>query len=172
MKQQLNRIVCLGMAALMIHVTVMAGNPLRKGTYVPLALLDEVRSVKDAPDPVVVVNMDILDDNDRLIIEAGTPVECATTIKHNRRIGRPGTITIQPLSTTAVDGTRVALDVRPLTAEGKNRKGSVGAAAGSMTFLFGCTSLLLLLIKGGKATIPGRTVIRHSYTTYDVQIAE
>ncbi len=100
-----------------------------------------------------VVSHDVLN-NGKVVIAAGTPVTLDVQMEKRRGVGKPGTITVKPVSTTDVNGQIVMLTGDAKTDTGKNRRGAAvgcGVAFGIILFPVG---LLFLCIKGGHASIP------------------
>ena len=101
----------------------------------------------------VVVSNDVMKDG-KIVIAAGTPVVMDIQSEKHHGLGKPGTITVRPVSTTDVNGNVVALNGPEKSDIGKNRRGAAvgcGVVFGIITFPVG---LLFLCIKGGNASIP------------------
>ena len=91
------------------------------------------------------------------VIAAGTPVVLSIQSEKHRGLGKPGTINVQPVSTTDINGQIVVLNGPQKSDVGKDRHGAAvacGVIFGIITFPVG---LLFLCIKGGKASIPAGT---------------
>jgi hypothetical protein len=104
----------------------------------------------------VVVSNDVVKDG-KIVIAAGTPVVLDIQSEKHRGLGKPGTITVRPVSTTDVNGQVVSLNGAEKSDIGKNRHGAAvacGIVFGIITFPVG---LLFLCIKGGNASIPAGT---------------
>lgn len=145
--------------------------PLTRGTQVPVCLTSNLDS-KTSTTPIVVVNNDIKTKNGTILIKAGTPVVVEYRSKKAKGVGRPGSIYMRFLSTTAVDGTKVNLECQPIEVEGENKRGvALGVGLGlGLTFVWPC--LFVLCKKGGQATINSNTIYSNVFVAYDVDIEE
>lgn len=102
-------------------------------------------------------------------IAAGTPVLNQVTGIKKRGCGRPGTVTVTILSTTATNGEVVRLMGQPLVKEGQSKKGkAIGLGVGLGVFMWPC--LGCLAIKGGEAEIPAGTIVQNMMTNNEVVI--
>ena len=165
------RCTSLFMAALMFCGSAFATVPLTRGTQVPICLTSNLNS-KTSTTPYAIVNNDVKNKNGIVLIKAGTPVVVEYKAKKARGVGRPGTISMRFLSTTAVDGTRVALESQPIEVEGENKRGvALGVGLGlGLTIVWPC--LFVLCKKGGEATISSNTIYSNVFVAYDIDIEE
>lgn len=161
----------LFMAALMFCGSTFANVPLTRGTQIPVCLTSAINS-KSKTEPFVIVNNDIKSKNGTVIVKAGTPVAVEYKATKARGVGRPGKIYMRFLSTTAVDGTRIALESQPIEVEGESKRGvALGVGLGlGLTFVWPC--LFVLCKKGGQATINSNTIYSNVYVAYDVDVNE
>ncbi len=86
--------------------------------------LSEDVSSKDSKNSVgAIVNSDILDfKTGKILVRRGTPVKAVVNSVKARGCGRPGTIEIEAVSTTAVDGQTINLS-GSMKYEGKKKRG-------------------------------------------------
>ena len=104
----------------------------------------------------VIVKNDVIQDG-KVLIAAGTPVVMDIQREKHRGIGKPGTITIRPVSTMDVNGQVVALNGPEKSDVGKNRRGAAIACGVVFGIILCPVGLLFLCIKGGNASIPAGT---------------
>ena len=108
--------------------------------------------------PAAIVDANIADTNGNILIRRGTPVVLGTETLSNRGLGKPGSIKIDCLTTTSVDGQTIYLQ-GGISAVGNDREGlaiGLGIGAGIVVFPFG---LFCLCIKGEDAYIPSNTMM-------------
>ncbi|MEI3511048.1 MAG: hypothetical protein V8Q56_02955 [Bacteroidales bacterium] len=89
-------------------LTTFAQTRLPQGEIVEVRIVDGFTS-KDAPQKIKgVIDMDVKDpDTGKILIRRGAPVRIDTKIEKPRGKGRPGKITLNLLSTEAVDGKNI-----------------------------------------------------------------
>ena len=104
-------------------LTTLAQTRLPQGEIVEVRIVDGFTS-KDAPQKIKgVIDMDVKDpDTGKILIRRGAPVRIDTKIEKPRGKGRPGKITLNLLSTEAVDGKNIRLS-RTAEFSGKSRRG-------------------------------------------------
>jgi hypothetical protein len=139
---------------------VWAQNPnLVSGEQVNIRILEAVEShMIYNRAPTAIVDENITDKEGNILIKRGTPVQLTLDTKHARGVGKPGSININCLSTTAIDGQTIYL-MGGMSAMGDDREGlaiGLGVGAGIVVFPFG---LFCLCIKGEEAYIPNNTII-------------
>ena len=108
--------------------------------------------------PTAIVDANVTDDEGNILIRRGTNVAISTDIVKRKGLGKAGSVKINCLSTTAVDGQTIYL-MGGLSAFGEDREElaiGLGVGAGIVVFPFG---LFCLCIKGEDAYIPSNTVI-------------
>lgn len=139
---------------------------LRAGTLVPLSFNEKVTSKSSSAN--ITVAQDVKVDG-MTVIAAGTPVQNQVTSTRKRGCGRPGTVSVTFLSTTAVNGEVVRLMGQPLLKEGVSKKGkAIGLGVGLGIFMWPC--LGCLAIKGGDAEIAAGTIVQNMMTNNEVTI--
>lgn len=132
------------------------------GTIVPVRILSNINSnSKVEQDIVAIVDRDITDSTgENVLISRGTPVTMIADIQRARGVGKPGSIKLTALQTTAVNGRTIAL-MGNYAKEGQSRKG-VALGVGLGVGLCVCTPCLFCLcIKGEKAEIPEGTILHN-----------
>lgn len=124
------------------------------GSGVPVFLkLSESWTTKSKLCPQFVVANNVTDSKGNILIYANTTVESNCEIKRAKGVGRGGLLKLNFVSTTAIDGQRVALYGK-VEAEGDDRKGLVHGLTWPMFFLvLGPLALPLLAIKGKQAKL-------------------
>lgn len=159
----------LVMAALTLNLSVFAGVPLQRGTQVPVRITADVNS-KTTTMPSAIVDKDVVASDGTVLIKYGTPVEVQYTGKKARGCGKPGSIVMDFVATSAVDGQRIALQGVKVNAEGQSKKGvALGVGLGlGLTFVWPC--LFVLCKKGGQAIIPANTTYYSCGTATDYSI--
>ena len=150
----------LSLAALLIAGAVWAQSPnLISGQQVNVRLLNAIESKTNIQTtPAAIVDANIVDDNGNILIKRGTPVQLTLDTQRARGLGKAGSININCLSTTAVDGQQIFL-LGGMTAMGDDREGlaiGLGIGAGIVVFPVG---FFCLCIKGEEAYIPSNTII-------------
>lgn len=111
-----------------------------------------------------VVSDDVYDDKGRILIAAGSPVILDIQYEEHKGVGKPGYVSIKPISTTDVYGKIIKLN-----GEGKSKTGESkrGVAIGCGVF-FGIVlcpiGLLFLCIKGENPEIPKGTLMMATAT--------
>ena len=141
--------------------TTLAQTRLPQGEIVEVRIVDGFTS-KDAPQKIKgVIDMDVKDpDTGKILIRRGAPVRIDTKIEKPRGKGRPGKITLNLLSTEAVDGKNIRLS-RTAEFSGKSRRGlALGLGIG-----FAC-----LAIKGLHAEVPAGTILDYVIVAEDYTI--
>lgn len=169
MNQRIFKGLCLFMAATTLNLSTFAAVPLRRGTQVPVRLVDKMDSKKNTTANAIVDN-DVKAANGTVVIKAGTPVNVETKANKAGGVGKPGTICLKFASTTAVDGTRIALEGSNVEVEGKNKRGlALGLGLGlGLTIVW--PMLFVMCKKGGQAKLDANTTYSNIYTAYDVDI--
>lgn len=155
------RFLAVLMAMLMLSVDLFAVAPdfnLRRGTTVPVRLVDEVKS-KGKGAVAAIVDGDVYAPDGKLLIKQGEVVNLQVQRKRARGCGIPGRLTINVVSTKAVDGQTVSME-GTLAEKGRGRIGlAVGLGAGlGMTFL-PLIGFAFLAIRGKQAVIEPNTLI-------------
>ena len=150
----------LSLAALLIAGAVWAQNPnLISGQQVNVRLLNALESKTNIQaTPSAIVDANIVDANGNILVKRGTPVQLTLDTQRARGLGKAGSININCLSTTAVDGQQIFL-LGGMTAMGDDREGlaiGLGIGAGIVVFPVG---FFCLCIKGEEAYIPSNTII-------------
>ncbi len=145
---------------------VSAQKVLKAGTLIPLAFNEKVTSKSNSAN--ITVAQDVKVDG-VTVIAAGTPVQNQVTGTKKRGCGRPGSVSVTFLSTTATNGEVVRLMGQPLVKEGVSKKGkAIGLGVGLGIFMWPC--LGCLAIKGGEAEIPAGTIVQNMMTNNEVSV--
>lgn len=156
-------VLLLGLFASM---SMAAQTTLKSGSIVPVSFTEKVTSNSTSAN--IIVAQDIKVDG-VTVIAAGTPVMNQVKSTKKRGCGRPGTVSVTLLSTTAVNGEVVRLMGQPFTKEGTKKKGkAIGLGVGLGIYLWPC--LGCLAIKGGDAEIPAGTIVQNMMTNNEVTI--
>ena len=154
-------------------LTTLAQTRLPQGEIVEVRIVDGFTS-KDAPQKIKgVIDMDVKDpDTGKILIRRGAPVRIDTKIEKPRGKGRPGKITLNLLSTEAIDGKNIRLS-RTAEFSGKRRRGlalglGIGLPLGTIVCFpwgFAC-----LAIKGLHAEVPAGTILDYVIVAEDYTI--
>lgn len=141
------------LCALATCTASFAQKTLKSGTLIPVTFTEKVTSSSTTANLIVAQDVKV---DGVTAIAAGTPVINQVTGTKKRGCGRPGTVTVTILSTTATNGEVVRLMGQPLVKEGQIKKGkAIGLGVGLGIFVWPC--LGCLAIKGGEAEIPAGT---------------
>lgn len=107
----------------------------------------------------------------KVLIKAGTPVQLQVERTKRRGVGRPGSLTVKPLTTTSVDGQTIVLSGGTLNVEGKKRTGkAVGLGVGLGVGLLCPPLLACLAIKGDHAVIESSTIMNNVFVANEYTI--
>ena len=156
----------LSLLCIISSMSIAAQTTLKSGSIVPISFTERVTSASTYANIVVAQDIKV---NGVTIIAAGTPVLNQVTGTKKRGCGRPGTVTVVPISTTAVNGEVGRLMGQPFNKEGVNRKGmAIGLGVGLGVFCWPC--LACLAIKGRNAEIPIGTIVQNMMTNNEVTI--
>lgn len=165
-KKILSLILCLCIPLLHIQ----AGGILPRGTAVPVRIISALNS-KHGQTAQAVVEYDIRNEENKILIQKGTPVDIQVKREKARGVGREGYIHIQCMSTKAIDGQTILLQGE-WEEYGASKDGlALGLGVGlGLTFL-PVVGLAFLAIKGEEATISPNTRIPLVFTTetYTIQ---
>lgn len=154
------------LCALATCTASFAQKTLKSGTIIPVTFTEKVTSSSTTANLIVAQDVKV---DGVTAIAAGTPVLNQVTGTKKRGCGRPGTVTVTILSTTATNGEAVRLMGQPLLKEGQNKKGkAIGLGVGLGIFMWPC--LGCLAIKGGDAEIPAGTIVQNMMTNNEVTI--
>ena len=93
---------------------------LKSGTLIPVTFTEKVTNGSTSANLIVAQDVTV---DGVTAIAAGTPVLNQVTGIKKRGCGRPGTVTVTILSTTATNGEVVRLMGQPLVKEGQSKKG-------------------------------------------------
>ncbi len=160
----LRKIILLSM--MFSFTGTFAQKTLKTGTLIPVTFTEKVTSKSTSAN--IIVAQDVKVDG-VMAIAAGTPVLNQVTSTKRRGCGRPGTVSVTILSTTASNGEVVRLMGQPLVREGVSKKGkAIGLGVGLGIFLWPC--LGCLAIKGEDAEIPSGTIVQNMMTNNEVVI--
>ena len=141
-----------------------AQSVLKSGSVVTLRFVESVNSQSTSTSVVVAQDVKV---GDVTFISAGTPAIAQVTGVKRRGCGRAGTVSVEFISTKAVDGSQVNLLGGKISREGKNKKGlAIGLGVGLGIFAWPC--LACLAIKGGEAEIPAGTLTTSVLTANEV----
>lgn len=155
-------LLCALIAPAMLQAQVI----LKSGTPVPVTFSEKVTGKSTSAN--IIVSQDIKV-NGVTAIAAGTPVLSQVTAEKRRGCGRPGSVSVSLISTTAVNGETVRFVGAPVTKEGASKKGkAIGLGVGLGIFVWPC--LDCLAIKGGEAEIPAGTIVSNIMTGNEVTI--
>lgn len=145
-------------------VGAFAQTTLRSGSIVTLKFSENVTSKSTNASVVVANDVRV---GDQIVISAGTPVMSQVNATKRRGCGRAGSVSVNFISTKAVDGSIVNLMGGNITREGRNKKGmAIGLGVGLGVFVWPC--LACLAIKGGHAVISEGTLTQNVFTANDV----
>ncbi len=123
------------------------------GTSVVVGLKDDWSSSIQNNCPDFFVINDVQDKDGNILIAKNTPVQSVCNVVKPRGLGKPGTITVRFVSTTAVDGTNVPLEGKAY-GEGRDKFGlALGLGLGLGLFVIWGFGFFFLCLKGGKATL-------------------
>lgn len=154
------------LCALATCTASFAQKTLKSGTLIPVTFTEKVTSSSTTANLIVAQDVKV---DGVTAIAAGTPVLNQVTGTKKRGCGRPGTVTVTILSTTATNGEVVRLMGQPLVKEGEIKKGkAIGLGVGLGIFVWPC--LGCLAIKGGDAEIPAGTIVQNMMTNNEVVI--
>ena len=145
------------------------------GKAISIRITNEVSSkIKQngSQDIYAIVDRDVVDNTgETVLIRRGTPVQLASSIVKAKGVGKPGSIKIDCISTTSVDGQYISLQ-GGLNIQGEDRKGAaLGCGLGlGLTVLFP-VGFAFLAIQGENVTIPTNTLIQNVVVndTYMIQ---
>lgn len=140
--------------------TVAQPVKINNGQSISIRTTKSVSSKSKNPDVTAIVDRDVKDiTGEKVLIRRGTPVELALDAQKAKGVGKPGSIDISLLSTTAVDGQRIAL-LGGINCEGDDCEGAaLGCGLGlglTVLFPFG---FFFLCMKGENVKIPANTII-------------
>lgn len=154
------------LCALATCTASFAQKTLKSGTLIPVTFTEKVTSSSTTANLIVAQDVKV---DGVTAIAAGTPVLNQVTGTKKRGCGRPGTVTVTILSTTATNGEVVRLMGQPLVKEGQSKKGkAIGLGVGLGIFAWPC--LGCLAIKGGDAEISAGTIVQNMMTNQEVTI--
>jgi len=115
-------------------------------------------SSENNDEAVIAINNDVYDNNGKLLIKAGTPIQCTIEKKKRKGVGKEGSVAITFNSVKSVNGEDILLSGN-FKKEGENLQSKalgVGLGVGLMLF----TPMLAYIAKKGEAAIiPADTVI-------------
>ena len=147
-----------------------AGTPLTRGTALQIRLVESLSSKNGGAEAVGLVGYDVKADG-KVLIKAGTPVQLQVERTKRRGVGRPGSLTVKPLTTTSVDGQTIVLSGGTLNVEGKKRTGkAVGLGVGLGVGLLCPPLLACLAIKGDHAVIESSTIMSNVFVANEYTI--
>lgn len=99
--------------------------------------------------------------HERVVVKRGTPVNLSSQIVKAKGLGKPGSIRIDCLSTTAVDGQTINL-IGGINVEGDDNKGvAIGCGVGLGVTILCPIGFLFFLIKGENVEVPANTIIQN-----------
>lgn len=129
------------------------------GHPIPVRLISEVVSDKHVhTTPSAIVDANITDKDGNILIRRGSNVKLNVETMHHKGLGKPGTIAIHCMTTTAVDGQTIYL-MGGIAASGRDREElalGLGIGGGIVVFPVG---FFCLCIKGEDAHIPSNTML-------------
>lgn len=145
---------------------------LAQGTAVVIEVITPISSSKTKLNDTLTLRVKYdVKVNDQIVITNGAfayaKVKNATPRKH---VGKPGSIEIERLYTTSVDGQMILLSGMVLTSEGKSKEqvSKIGTIIGC--FVIPGFNFLFLLLKGEDAILPSGSSIETITTNeYDIQ---
>ena len=161
--------ISVSVALLLLCGNIFAANPLTKGTALMVRITNTINS-RNTGAPAAVVESDVKDRNGNILISRGTPVMLSVESTRARSMGRPGSLNVRCIATTAVDGQQIMLDGSYYT-EGVDNEGlAIGLGVGlGLTFLPG-VGFAFFAIKGEEATIAANNVIPAVFVLNDYMI--
>lgn len=140
-----------------------AQSQLTQGEIINVSITQNLSSGNMPSTINAIVDYDVKDPSTgKVLIARGTPVIINATYEKRKGLGRPGMITLNAVSTKAVDGQLIHLKGNQLTVTGDKRRGlalglGIGLPIGTIVCFpwgFAC-----LAIKGKNAEIPAGTSI-------------
>lgn len=141
---------------------------LNNGKTVPIRLTSEIYSkTKTLVQPTAIVEKDVRNEEGEILISRGTPVEFVCDIKKAKGMGKPASVILNFISTTAVDGQNISLQ-GVYAVHGKDRKGAaLGWGLGTGLTVLCPFGFFFFCIKGEPVTIPDGTVITNNIVVND-----
>ena len=133
---------------------------LNSGKPIQVRLTSEILSnSKSHIQPTAIIEKDVRNEDGKVLISRGTPVNFVCDTHKSKGMGKPGEVKLNFTSTTAVDGQEIALQ-GVYGVRGNDRKGvALGVGLGTgLTVLFP-VGFFFFCIKGEPVTIPDGTII-------------
>lgn len=151
----IKKVLCLFLALSMLNLDLFAAVPLDRGTMLVVRLLSSVKSNSKESASVIIEN-DVKGKNGEILIKKGTLVQTSIKREKAKGCGRPGSVDMKCISTTAVDGQTILLD-GGCSETGRNNKGlAFGLGIGLGVTFLPMVGFAFLAIHGESATIePG-----------------
>ena len=138
---------------------------LNNGKSISIRLTNDINSKtnkKTRQEPMAIVDRDVTDaSGDIVLIRRGTPVQMSSTVVKAKGMGKPGSIKIDCISTTAVDGTPISL-FGGMNLQGDDKRGAaLGCGLGlGLTVLFP-VGFFFFCMHGENVEIPANTMIQN-----------
>ena len=138
---------------------------LNSGKTVNVRITNDIRSKTDKrtkQDAIAIVDRDVTDiSGEKVFIRRGTPVQLSTTVVKAKGIGKAGSIKIDCISTTSVDGQVISL-LGGMNVQGDDRKGAaLGCGLGLGLTILCPVGLFFLCIQGENVEVPANTMIQN-----------
>ena len=138
---------------------------LNNGKAVSIRITNDVSSKtnkRTIQEPMAIVDRDVMDaSGDIVLISRGTPVQLSSTIVKSKGMGKPGSIKIDCISTTAVDGTPISL-FGGMNLQGDSRKGAaLGCGLGLGLTVLCPFGFFFFCMHGENVEIPANTMIQN-----------
>lgn len=155
----MKRFSTLFAALLIVCATTAQDYNIKSGDPISIRLISAIDSDSNIQTtPTAIVDANVTDNEGNILIRRGTNVSLSTDITKRKGLGKAGSINVNCLTTTAVDGQTIYL-MGGISAYGEDREElaiGLGIGAGILVFPFG---LFCLCIKGEDAHIPSNTII-------------
>lgn len=152
------------LAVLFVTINVSAQKcELVNGQPINVRLTCDVQSKSKTQQTVTaIIDNDVYDlSREKVVIRRGTPITLTSKIVKAKGMGKPGSIKIDCVSTTAVDGQIIHL-LGGLNIEGNDNKGAaLGCGLGLGLTVLCPVGFLFFLIPGENVSVPANTMIHN-----------
>ena len=157
-----------------IALETTAGNVnLAQGTTVVIEVVTPINSSKTKLNDTLTLRVKYdVKVNDQIVIPNGALAYAKVkNVIKPKNVGKPGSIEIEPLFTTSIDGQMILLSGTALNTEGKSKKNLSLILTGAGCFVLPGINFLALLIKGEDAlVVSGATLETVTSNSYDINI--
>ena len=143
---------------------------LKGNTLIYIKTQNAITSEKSVGTTIGIVSSPVKDINGNVLIEENTPVTLNVVAVPAKSWGKPGTLIINALSTTAVDGQNITL-TGTYSTEGADRKTmACGISAALFVFIILVGGLTGFFIKGGEAEVPSNYIFSNFYVASNTTV--